>query len=450
MANRADDPLRPDDVRALVADRDLGALQGVMASLSVPELTAALDRLPGTDAAVAFRLLPKDQSIAVFEDLDADTAGRILGALRDETVQEVIAALDPDDRARYLEELPASLVRRLLAGLTDHERRMTEELLGYPPRSAGRTMTPEVAFVHPDATAGTALAHLRATGADAETIYMVPVVGTGRRLLGVVSLRSLLLAEPATPVADLASDPIFVRAVADREVAARLIRNHGMIGLPVVDSEERLVGVITVDDAMRILAEQEGESSARSAGIRPTRGSYLATPVLRTVRSRIVWLLVLIVAATLTVNVLDFFEESLAQVVSLALFIPLLIGTGGNVGAQTVTTVVRALSTQEVRLRDVGRVVARELATGFLLGLVLGACAVVPAVVLATPSIAVVLAISLVAVCSLAAAVGAFVPIAASRAGMDPAVVSAPFITTVVDATGLVVYFLVAGAVLGL
>ncbi|MDN5571153.1 MAG: magnesium transporter, partial [Propionibacteriaceae bacterium] len=323
-------------------------------------------------------------------------------------------------------------------------------LLGYPEESAGRRMSPEVAWIPESFSVGAALARLRETGAGAETIYMVPVVGPGRLLRGVVSLRGLLVASDDAPVAELMSRPVFVRAEEDRELAARRIRDHGMIGLPVVDNEERLVGVITVDDAMRILAEEEDEDAARAGGTDPLRRPYLATSIPRLVRSRVVWLLILIGAATLTVNVLDLFEDALAQVVTLALFIPLLIGTGGNAGAQTVSTVIRALSTGDVDVRDVPRVVGREFLTGLALGGVLGGGAGLLAGVVFGSSIGLVLGLSLVAVCALATTVGALVPLASSRIGVDPAVVSAPFITTIVDATGLIVYFLIARAVLGI
>lgn len=438
------------NIARLITDGDVGRLRSALRAMSLPQVLGQFARLEPGEQAVAFRLLDKEMALRVFEGLDPASAAGLLGALRTERVQELVADLDPDDRARLMDELPASMVIKLLAGLDAHERDMTETILGYPRESAGRRMTPEVASVPQDATVGQALERLRRTGAHVETIYMVPVLGPGRRLVGVVSLRDLLTASDDTPVADLASRPVAVGTWQDQEVAARLIRTHGMVGLPVVDGEERLVGVITVDDAMRILAEEEAEDSARSVGTSVTDRPYLRTPILGFVRARVVWLLVLIVAATLTVNVLDFFEGALEQVVALALFIPLLIGTGGNAGAQTVTTVVRALTADQVTPQDVVSVVGREMATGVVLGVVLGLVGFIPAWVVAGPTIALVLGLSLVAVCTLATAVGAFIPLMATRLGVDPAVVSAPFITTVVDATGLITYFLIATAVLGL
>lgn len=438
------------DLAHFLDEDDLEGLDDALSSFTAPQTAAHLLRLPPGQRAVAFRILPKDVALDVFEWFDSDSAAELLGGLREEHTRELFEGLDPDDRVRLVDELPAAVVIRLLHGLDPHERDMTEAVLGYPRESAGRRMTPEVASVPVGTTVAAALEHLRAVGAEAETIYMVPVLGPGRHLVGVVSLRGLLVASDSQIVGDIASSPIAVLAEADQEEAARLIRAHGMIGLPVVDREDRLVGVITVDDAMRILAEEEAEDAARSAGTFFVRSHYLSTPLVDRVKSRIVWLLVLIAAATLTVNVLHYFEETLAEVVALALFVPLLIGTGGNAGSQTVTTVVRALSTDEVRFSDLWRIVGRETLTGLGLGVVLGAVGFIPAWFVAGPGIATVLAISLVTVCTLATTVGAVVPVIAGRLGVDPAVVSAPFITTIVDATGLVVYFLVARAVLGI
>nr|WP_312721794.1 magnesium transporter [Mobilicoccus sp.] len=435
--------MSPEQARVL-AEGDPTQLATTLPTLSVPEIRGAFGRLPAARRAVVFRLLDKKTALDVFEGLDTATAGELIAHLRAESVSRLVADLDPDDRARLLDELPASLVVTLLSGLDAHEREMTETVLGFPRESAGRRMTPEVAAVPESATVGEALQTLRHAGADVETIYMVPVLGPGRRLVGVVSLRELVTAERDERVIDLSSRPVSVNVHEDQEVAAGLIRDHGMVGLPVVDDEERLVGVITVDDAMRILAEEAEEDAARASGTQVVRRPYLATPIRHLVRSRVVWLLVLIAAATLTVNVLDYFESTLEQVVALALFVPLLIGTGGNAGAQTVTTVVRSLSAGEISVRDAPRVALRELGTGLSLGVVLAVVGFVPAWLLVDAQIATVLCLSLIAVCALATTVGAVIPILASKAGVDPAVVSAPFITTVVDATGLITYFLIA------
>lgn len=439
-----------EELAAFARRGDLRALRATLLGLDVPAMVDELERLDAVTRAVAFRALPKDVALAVFEDLDPALQGELIDSMRQDAVAELVAAMDPDDRAGLLDELPASVASRLLQGLSPYERSMTTELLGYPPDSAGRRMTPQAVSVPEGLSVGEALAHVRRHEADAEMIYTLPVVGEGRRVVGVVSLRRLFVSEPAALVTEVMSDPILVRADEDQEHAARVVRDHGTLAVPVVDAEQRLLGVFTVDDAMRILEREESEDFARTGAAEPLRRPYLATRVVDLVRSRIVWLTVLIAAAALTVNVLDHFEDTLAEVVTLALFIPLLIGTGGNTGAQAVTTVVRAMALGDVRFRDLPRVVGRELATGALLGAVLAGLAFVPVSLVAGTPVAVVLALSLVVVCTLATTAGAAIPMLAKRFGVDPAVVSAPFITTLVDATGLVVYFLVARAVLGI
>ncbi|PVZ08553.1 magnesium transporter [Actinomycetospora cinnamomea] len=439
----------------LAARGDLRGVRERLDELDVTEIVeivaAELGRRGGGAAASLFRSLPKDLAIAVFEALEPPLQGDLVGRLRDETeIKVLLEGLDPDDRAELLEELPAKVTKRLLSGLSPGERSMTAALLGFPAGSVGRRMSPEVATVPETVTVGEALERVRREGDRAETIYLVPVVGEGRRLVGVVSLRRLLVTGRDVPVRDVCAEPVSVLPEDGEETAARTVRENGLIALPVVDHERRLLGVFTVDDAMRALERAESEDSARGGGTEPLRRPYLSAGVLRVVRSRIGWLLGLVVGATLTVTVLDSFEDALEQVVALALFVPLLIGTAGNAGAQAATTVVRAITTDDLRLRDLGRVVGRELATGFLLGAGLAVVGFGPAWWFVGLDIAVVLALTVVAICMLATGTGAAVPLVARAAGVDPAVVSAPFITTFVDATGLIIYFTTATLLLGL
>jgi magnesium transporter len=431
-------------------DRDLEQTRAKLNQEPIREVLTLLGRLGRDDRAAAFRLLGKDRALEVFESLDAELQSELISALRDESVGELFAALDPDDRARLMDELPAGVATRLLAGLDPRHRSLTLTLLGYPPDSTGRAMSPQVVSVRAGQTAAAALARVRARGAEAETVYMLPVLGPGRVVVGVVSLRRLLFCDPESRVSDVMSEPVMVSVEEPQERAAQQVRAAGLIAAPVIDTEGRLVGVLTVDDAMRILEAAEDEDAARVAGSQPLRRPYLSTSVLDLVRSRLGWLLVLVVAATLTVNVLDYFEDTLAQVVTLALFVPLLIGTGGNAGAQAATTVVRALATGEVTPRDIARVVGREVTTGLVLGGTLATAGVLPAGYFAGWRIAGVVCVSLVVICVLATAVGSATPLIARRLGVDPAVVSAPLISTLVDASGLIVYFVLAQLILDL
>jgi len=438
------------DLRTLVDDGDVVAVQHYLNTADVPQIVADLGRLSGSRRALAFRVLPKNRALDVFEDLDPEIQRELLDELREQPIGELMEGLDPDDRAVLLEELPARMINRLLTGLDPAERSMTTALLGYPAKSTGRRMTPELVALPQHLTVGAARDRVLAQGHDAETIYLMPIVAAGRRVAGVVSLRRLLVTAADTPLTEVMSDPVMVQATDDQERAAHVVRDNGMLAVPVVDTENRLLGLFTVDDAMRVLEKEEDEDVAFSGATAPLRRPYLSVSVLRLVRVRAPWLLVLLFAAALTVAVQDYFEDTLDQVVTLALFVPLLIGTGGNAGAQCATTVVRAMAVGDVRVRDVPRVVGREMATGALVGTALAVVGFIPVGLFAGWQIAQILAFALVTICVLATTAGAVIPMLARKLGVDPAVVSAPFITTFVDSTGLVVYFLIAQAVLGL
>src|SRR5690606_15402881 len=321
--------------------------------------------------------------------------------------------------------------------------------LGYPRDSVGRRMTPEYVSVRQNALVTEALNRVRLRLDDAETVYTLPVLDDSRHVVGVVSLRDLLRAAGDTTVGDVMLAAQNVTAYTNTEDAARICTSARLLAVPVVDKEARLVGMLTIDAAVKILELEETEDAARQGGVEPLRRPYLATPIRSLVTSRIVWLLVLAVGATLTVQVLSVFEATLAQMTVLALFVPLLIGTGGNTGNQAATTVTRALALGEVRARDLVAVLSRELRVGALLGILLGLLGFVITALFFDWHIGLVIGCTLVAVCAVAATVGGIMPIVARMIKVDPAVFSNPFITTFVDATGLVIYFLVARAILG-
>jgi len=438
------------DLGDLAAAGDVVGLQDVLGDLPVSDISEELERLDKVDRAVAFRTLNKGKAMGVFESFDPVLQRELLDALREDATLELFADLDPDVRTGVLDELPATVARRLLQSLSPTEREKTTELLGYPQDSVGRRMTPELITIPADLTVGQALTRVRERGEEAETIYLLPVVGPGRELVGVVSLRRLLLTDDDADVSAVMNAPVMIEATADKEQAARLVQEEGLIALPVVDREGRVVGLFTVDDAMRVLESEESEDIARGGATEPLRRPYLTSSIFTLVRTRVVWLLVLIVAAALTVNVLEYFEATLAEALTLALFIPLLIDTAGNVGAQASTTVVRALAVDHLRFRDLPRVMLREGITGLSLGTILAIIAFIVTAFFFSPDIAAVLALSLVLVCTFSTIIGSVIPIIAQRLGVDPAVVSAPFITTIADTTGLITYFLVAQAILGL
>lgn len=429
---------------------DAERLHAILHGADLPLVVDELERMNARQRATAFRMLPRDSSVRALQMLEPAVQAELVEALPDAQARRLVAELDPDDRARLLDGLPADLSQRLLQALTPQEWEATAAVLSHEPETVGRWSTPRLVSVSREATVADALRAVRADTGDAETVYVVPVVDAEQRVVGVVSLRRLLATDPGTPVREVMREPITVYASDDQEDGARVVRDHGALAVPVLDDDHRLVGMFTVDDAMRVLQIEEAEDEARAVGMERLSRPYLTTSFLALARGRIAWLLILIVAATLTVNVLDYFEDRLTQVVSLALFIPLLIGTGGNVGAQAASTMIRALAVDDVRPGDVFRVLGKELATGLTLGAALALFAYLPAEFFTESRVALVISLSLIVVCALAATAGGIIPLIARKLGVDPAVVSAPFITTFVDATGLVVYFLIAGAVLGL
>jgi magnesium transporter len=435
----------------LIEAGDVDTLHEWLGVTGALDIADELARLDPDDKGLAMRLLPRDRALEVFESLDPSDQQQVLEGLRADRVRHLVEEMDPDDRARLLDEMPAKVAHRLLSQLSPHERRLTSVLLGYPPESAGRVMSPEFVSLRADMTVADALAKVRRSGAEAETIYMLPVTDGQRRLVGVVSLKQLVLADPGVVLSDImATDVHSVKVTDDRETAARLIQEADLIALPVTDTEGRIVGVITVDDAMEVIEAEETEDLAFHGATNPLGRPYMTASPFVLARTRATWLLILIVAAALTVNVLQIFEGTLESVVRLAVFIPLLIGTGGNSGSQAATVVIRALAVGEVRFADLPRVVWREARVGIVLGMMLAVVSLGPVTVLFGRDIGLIVSLTLVAITTWATFTGATLPMLAQRVGIDPTVVSAPLITTFVDATGLIIYFLIARAVLGI
>jgi magnesium transporter len=439
------------DLGDLIADNDLTGVRLWLAEHQPYEIADELSRMDSSRAVIPFRLLDKDRELEVFEELEPPHQQEILMGLRASAYRELLEEMDPDDRARLLGEVPAKVAASALAGLSPAERKMTAALLGYPEGSVGRYMSPETVVLHRDLAVTRALEVVRAKGADAETVYTLPVVDDGRRLAGTVQLADLVMAGPAAEIKDLVDVLVpRVRATESAEDAARLMQETNLLALPVVDSEDRVVGLLTFDDALEVIEAADTEDIARQSGARPLSEHYVAAGVVLLARARVVWLLLLIVASTLTVMVLQGFEATLEQVAALALFIPMLTGTGGNVGSQSATAVVRALAVGEVRVRDLPRVAWKEARVGILLGCVMALIAFTIGSIAATWTVGAAVAASITLICVWAAVIGSTMPLLARRVGVDPAVVSAPLVATLVDATGLLIYFTVATALLGL
>jgi magnesium transporter len=409
------------------------------------DIAAELAALAPVERAARFRLLDKDTAAAVFDALGAWRQRELLDDLRSPQVLELLEAMEPDDRVRLLDEMPAGVAHRLLTALSAPERELTDLLLGYPPESAGRIMSPEYLELRPESTVAEALGTIRRHGRGLQTLHVLPVRDRRRRLDGVVLLTDLVLAAPDSAVADLvdAAYPA-VPADEDQEAVARLMRQLDLVAVPVVDGERRLVGIVTVDDAMQVLEDEGGEDLALAAASEPLRVPYPSVSVGRLVRARIAWLMFLIVAAMLTVTVLGAVGSTPERVVAPAAVVPLLIGTGGNCGAQAATTMTRAIAVGEVRFADVAPALLKETRVGLALGLVFALLGFPLVTAIWSVEIAATVSLTLLVICTWATTIGALLPLVSSRLGIDPAVVSAPLVTTFVDATGLLIYFGIA------
>jgi magnesium transporter len=407
----------------------------------------AIGNLPRTLQALAFRLLPKDEAIAVYEYLPVDVQQTLLERLRSGEVLELVEEMSPDDRVRLFDELPAKVVRRLQAELSPAERRVTAQLLGYAPETAGRLMTTEFIDLKEFHSAAQALAIVRRRARQTETIYALYVTDGSRHLTGSLSLRDLVVADPEARVGDVMTrEAISVSTDTDQEEVARAIQRYDFVAIPVVDREQRLVGIVTVDDVIDVI-QQETTRDLYAAGAVQAgdEDDYFQSSMFTVVRRRVVWLLVLVLANSLTFAVIAREEEILSRVVVLAAFIPLLIDTGGNVGAQSSTVVIRGLSTQQLLVNGRRVTVLREALAGLILGLMMLVVVVPWAWQLGgEPMVAWATGVSLLAISVLAATAGAALPLLFSRLGFDPALMSAPFITTAVDVVGVFIYLRVA------
>ncbi|MEL6229885.1 MAG: magnesium transporter [Cyanobacteria bacterium J06627_3] len=440
-------------LQALLEQDNYQGAKALLVPVQPADIAEAIEGLPEAMQAIAFRLLSKSEAIEVYENLDTSIQQALVEDFKRQDVIDIVDKMSPDDRARLFDELPAKVVRQLLQQLSAQEREATALLLGYEAGTAGRAMTPEYIALKEDWTVERALNHIRRLASVSETVYYLYVTDSARRLTGILSLRILVIGQPDQTIGELMTrDVVSVQTGIDQEEVARLIQRYDFLAVPVVDTEERLVGIITVDDVLDILEEETTKDIYALGGVQSGGDDYFQTNLLTVARKRVVWLSVLLVANTFTAAVIKSQEDLIQQVAVLASFIPLLIGTGGNVGAQSSTVVIRGLNTDELKLREAFQVIRREAIAGAFLGLMLGLVVTGVAYVVPTisPGIAVSVGCSLVAISILASSAGAALPILFQSLGFDPALMSAPFITTVVDVFGVLIYLNLARRILQL
>lgn len=439
-------------LQMLLEQDNLQGAKALLIPVQPVDIAEAIEGLPESMQVIAFRLLSKTEAIEVYEHLDYSVQQALIEEFKRQEVLDVVDKMSPDDRARLFDELPAKVVKRLLEQLSPSERAATNLLLGYEEDTAGRIMTPEYISLKEHLTVAQTLQRIRSLAKSSEIVYYLYVTDASRRLTGIVSLRDLVVSEPETVLGDIMTrDVVYVHTDTDQEEVARLIQRYDLLALPVVDREQRLVGVVTVDDVIDILEQETTEDIYALGGVQAAGDNYFQTNLVTVARKRVVWLFVLLLTNTATSAIIRAQESILQQVVALAAFIPLLTGTGGNVGAQSSTVVIRGLNTDEIKTMGTGQVILREALAGALLGSILGSVATVWAYLLEQNlSVAVSVGASLVAIAVLASVAGSALPFMFRSLGLDPALMSAPFITTAVDVLGVLIYFNTARIILGL
>lgn len=430
------------------------SLRDVMQTLPAPDLAAVFEDLPAEKMPVIFRLMPKDLAAEVFAELTPDTQQALISGLTDRELKVVIDELFVDDATDLVEEMPAGVVKRILSQADPDTRKMINELLKYPEDSAGGVMTTELMELAPDMTVRQAIAAIRRTGVDKETVNNCYVTQADRTLIGVVSLRSLILErdEDRRIESFMDTNVVSVTTGTDREQTSQLFEKYGFLSIPVVDRENRLVGIVTIDDAISILQDEASEDFAKMNAVAPTDKPYFKRTLGELYKSRAPWLLFLMVSATFSSLVIRSYESALAAATVLTAYIPMLTDTGGNAGSQSTATIIRGIAVGELRPRDLPRILWRELRVALLCGLTLAGCNFVKLLVFdqVGAAVAAVVCLTLVITVMVAQTLASVLPLAANKIGFDPAVMASPLITTIVDATTLLVYFNIARLLLHL
>ena len=441
-------------ITTLLNEKKYPSLRDILVTMNPSDIAGVFDGLEPERTPLLFRLLPKELAAETFVEMEPDAQELLIQGFSDSELKEVVDELYLDDAVDLVEEMPANVVRRILAQADPETRTSINELLQYPENSAGSMMTTEYVTLRPNMSVGESILRIRRTGVDKETIYTCYVTDN-RTLLGLVTVKDLLLAEDdETPIRDMMqAHVISVTTQTDQEEVAHMFAKYNFLALPVVDNENRMVGIVTFDDAMDVIEEETTEDFEKMAAILPSDKPYLKTGVFETWRSRIPWLMLLMLSATFTGIIITKFESALAACVVLTSFIPMLSGTGGNSGSQSSVAVIRALSLDEIDFSDLIAVVWKESRVAVLCGVCL-ACANFVKMMLVdrllmnnpevTPMVALVVCLTLVFTVLCAKVVGCTLPMAAEKIGIDPAVMASPFITTIVDALSLLIYFFFA------
>ena len=450
-----------EQVETLLAERRFSMLRSLVLDMEPADIGALMEDMDKEEQRLLFfRLLPKELAAEAFVEVDGEVQEDLIRAFSGSEISAVMDELYVDDAVDMIEEMPANVVRRILKYTDPAMRQTINDILKYPSDSAGSLMTTEYVDLKEHMTVAQAFDHIRKIGVDKETIYTCYVMGKDRKLIGIVTVKDLLLSDKNAVLTDIMdTNVLFVDTLEDKEIVAQQFAKYDLLALPVVDKEHRLVGIITFDDAMDVMQEENTEDIEKMAAIVPTDKPYMRTGVFETWRKRIPWLLFLMISATFTGMIISGFEQKLAASVVLTAFIPMLMDTGGNSGSQASVTIIRGLSLGEIEWNDTFAVIWKEIRVAVLCGVVLAAVNFLKMMFIdhmllhneaVTPLVAAVVCVTLVVTVFFAKIVGCTLPILAKKVGLDPAVMASPFITTIVDALSLLVYFNVAGVLLHL
>jgi len=440
-----------EEICTLLETKQYTGLRQKITEYNDADIAAILEELSEQDMLKVFRILPKNTAADVFAYLDVDNQQTIIRSMSDAEAAGIINGMMADDAADLFEEMPANIVKRLLANVSPEARRDINHLLRYPEDSAGSIMTVEYVDLKENLTVAQALERIRKVGVDSETINICYVLDAGRHLIGTAALRYLLLSDPEAIIGDIMHENVIsVNTLMDQEEVARQFQKYDFTSMPVVDNENRLVGIITVDDIMDILEEETTEDIEKMAAIVPSDKPYMKTGVFETWKKRIPWLLLLMVSSTFTGLIIGRFEDALSACVVLTTFIPMLTDTGGNAGGQASVTIIRGISLDEISFKDIFRVVWKEIRVAVVCGLTLAICNFGKLLLVdrVTVDIAAVVCLTLVVTVFFSKVIGCTLPLFVKRLGFDPTVVASPFITTIVDALSLIIYFTFATAIL--
>ena len=416
-------------------------------------LEEVIEELGVEKAVILFRTLPKDVSVEVFSYLRSDDQREIISAITEREIQHIMDELDFDDMIDVLEELPANIVDKILEKTSKEERRLINTFLNYPASSAGSLMTPDYISLRKNMTVAEALAYIKKEGMDSETVYTCYIKDEGRRLLGIVSLRTLVVSDDNVQVGELMNeDVIYVNVLDDREYVSDIFKRYGFLAIPVVDNEKRLVGIITVDDILDVIDEEITEDFQKMAGLAASKEEYLDMSVWHHVKNRLPWLFFLMCSLMVTGFIITKFEDLLSNVIALVAYLPLLMGTGGNSGSQSATLIIRGLAVGDVELRDAGRILWKETRVSFLIGVILSSLNFLKIYFFDGRDLFVALTVcgSMLLIIMVAKIVGGLLPIGAKKVGIDPALMASPMIASLTDMVSVVTYFMLATLILGI